>query len=53
MIKADKKDKDTNGLKHILQDLKMELNDAESWVSRYESLIDEVKDALTGEKVIK
>ena len=40
------REKDKGMLRAILQDLNMELNDAESWVSRYESLIEEVKEKL-------
>ena len=53
LIKADKRNKNTNGLKHVLQDLKMELSDAEEWVSRYESLIDAIEDYLNRGSKIK
>jgi len=41
-----KETKDKGLLKAIIQDMKMELNDAENWVSRYESLIDDAEGKL-------
>ena len=38
--------RDKGLLKAIIQDMKMELNDAENWVSRYESLIDDAEGKL-------
>ena len=41
-----KHEKDEDMLKCILQDLKLELNDAESWVCNYEDLIEIVEQKL-------
>ena len=41
-----KHEKDEDMLRCILQDLKMELNDAEDWVFQYECLIEDIENKL-------